>query len=106
MRWRGWLVFAAVVSLVLQGFVPAVAAGVVDEAFESALGLVPGLTARTLHGVTSIAKKLGLKVARYLQKLRLARVREGTHEAITAWDLGSAIGKALVSGDYMKELVF
>ena len=94
----------SVVVALLDGkqFVDAVGEGLLS----AGLGLIPGMSKSTFKKIISVIKSVSKRTATIIKRLKLKKIKEHVDATLTGWEIGSAVGSALKSKDYFKELVF
>jgi RHS repeat-associated protein len=100
-------VLVFIVNLVIdlvqgQGFLESLG----DATLIAALSLVPGMSKQFFKRIVKVVGKIGVAVAKYLRKMKLSRLKQGIEDAITGWDIGTAVGNTLIGRNWFEEFVF
>ena len=69
------------------------------------LSLLPGMSKSFFKRVVKAVKKISASVAKTLKAVKLAKLKAGVGSFLTGWEIGSAIGNAIKTGEWKEELI-
>jgi RHS repeat-associated protein len=70
------------------------------------LSLIPGVSKSTFKKIIRVVKLVSKKTASLLKRIKLKKLKANIDSSLSGWEYGSALGRALTTQDYLKELVF
>ena len=77
-----------------------------DGFVAAAISLIPGMSKSTFKKIIGLVKTVSKKAAKLLKKIKLKKIKSHLSSALSGWEIGSAIGAAIVTEDFAKELIF
>jgi hypothetical protein len=83
----------------------AIEVALVSAAASGLLSLLPGMSKSFYKRIIKVVKKISSSVAKTLKAMKLSRLKAGVGSFLTGWEIGSAVGNAIKSGEWKEELI-